>query len=179
MRRVTAAAVFAALIATVIAANWLVQHVGFVSVGFGLVAPAGVYAAGLAFVFRDVLHELAGRRWVALAVLAGAAVSWLISPALAAASAIAFLASEAADWAAYEPLRRWRWWGAVTGSNVVGLCVDSVVFLAIAFGSLQFFWGQAIGKAWMTLAALAVLIVVRRRVFTEAPATVYRNRRRK
>lgn len=170
MRRLTAAPIFAALVLTVVAANWLVQHVGFVSVGFGLTAPAGVYAAGLAFVFRDVLHELAGRWWVALAILIGAAVSYWISPTLAAASAIAFLASEAADWASYEPLRKWRWWAAVAGSNVVGLVVDSIVFLSIAFGSLQFFWGQAVGKAWMTVGALVVLTLVRRQVFPDAAA---------
>jgi hypothetical protein len=33
--------------------------------------------------------------------------------------------------------------------------------LTLAFGSLQFFWGQVVGKAWMTLAAVIVLAAVR------------------
>jgi hypothetical protein len=35
-------------------------------------------------------------------------------------------------------------------SNTVGLLIDSWLFLTIAFGSLAFFWGQVVGKAWMT-----------------------------
>jgi hypothetical protein len=169
-RRVAlAGAAFVALVATVYAANWLIEHVGVVEVGFGYQAPAAVYAAGLAFVARDLLHEWGGRWAVLAAILVGAGASYTVSPAFATASAAAFLASELVDWAVYEPLRRRRWWLAVAGSNVAGLVVDSVLFLWLAFGSLAFLPGQVIGKAWMTVAALAVLALVHRRVF-RAPA---------
>ena len=46
-------------------------------------------------------------------------------------------------------------------SNAVGIVTDSLVFLWIAFGSLEFFKGQVVGKAWMTLAALPVVLLLR------------------
>ena len=49
-------------------------------------------------------------------------------------------------------------------SNTVGLVVDSMLFLAIAFGSQEFLAGQIVGKAWMTLLAVPLLLVVRRRL---------------
>jgi len=59
----------------------------------------------------------------------------------------------------------------VLASNVVGLVADSVLFLYIAFGSLAFLSGQIVGKAWMTLAAVAVLALVRRVAFPPRLAT--------
>ena len=50
---------------------------------------------------------------------------------------------------------------AVAFSNAVGLVVDSVVFLWLAFGSLSFLSGQVLAKAWTTLAAIAVIAAVR------------------
>ena len=153
-----------AYLATIVGANWAVTTFGVVPVGFGLMAPAGVYVAGLAFTLRDLLHEAAGR-WVVLgAILAGAVLSLLVaSPALAVASGVAFAFSELADLAVYEPLRRRNWLGAVAASNIVGLVVDSLLFLWLAFGSLAFLPGQIVGKAWMTLLAVVVLIPIRRR----------------
>lgn len=148
---------------TIIGANWAISTFGLVPVGFGLLAPAGVYCAGLAFTLRDLAHEAVGRRWVLVAIVAGAALSALLSPALALASGVAFLVSEGADFAVYEPLRRRNWLGAVALSNTVGLVLDSVLFLWLAFGSLAFLPGQLVGKAWMTLLAIVVLWAVRRR----------------
>jgi queuosine precursor transporter len=42
-------------------------------------------------------------------------------------------------------------------SNAVGAIVDSALFLWLAFGSLEFFAGQFVGKTVMTLPALALL----------------------
>ncbi len=147
----------AAYIATIVAANVAIATFGVVPVGFGLVAPAGVYAAGLAFTFRDLTRETLGQRaaWVAIAV--GALLSALVSPQFALASGVAFGLSEAADALVYEPLRRRGWGWAVLGSNVVGFTVDSALFLLLAFGSLDFLAGQLVGKGWMTLLAVALL----------------------
>jgi len=148
----------AAYLGTVVAANWAISRYGLVPVGFGLLAPAGVYFAGLAFTLRDLLHEAAGRWAVLAAITAGAALSALVaSPRLALASAAAFGLSELADWGVYEPLRRRRWLMAVMASNAAGLAVDSVLFLWLAFGSLAFLPGQLVGKVWMTVLAVAVL----------------------
>lgn len=144
-------------IATVFAANYAITHIGLVPVGFGLLAPAGVYFAGLAFTLRDLTHETLGRRVVLVAILTGALLSALLSPALALASGTAFLLSELADFAVYAPLRKRTWLGAVALSNTVGLVVDSVLFLWIAFGSLEVLPGQVVGKFWMTVLAIVVL----------------------
>jgi uncharacterized PurR-regulated membrane protein YhhQ (DUF165 family) len=153
----------AAYIATIFAANWAIQTFGLVPVGFGLLAPAGVYFVGLAFTFRDLAQESVGRRWLVAAILLGAGLSDIVSPAFALASGVAFLFSELADFAIYTPLRDRGWLRAVAVSNAVGLVLDSVLFLWLAFGSLEFLPGQIVGKAWMTLLAIAVLWVWRYR----------------
>lgn len=160
MRRlgIVAAVLF---VATVFAANWAVETFGIVSVGFGLMAPAGVYFAGLAFVFRDVVQHELGRHVAAGAILAGAGLSAIVSPTLALASSIAFLVSEFVDMAVFTSLERRGLLRSAAVSNVAGAFVDSVVFLSIAFGSLAFLWGQVVGKLWMTAAAIPVLAAIR------------------
>jgi uncharacterized PurR-regulated membrane protein YhhQ (DUF165 family) len=146
-----------AYIGIIFVTNWCIERFGFVGVGFGLVAPAGVYAAGVALTLRDWLHELAGRWWVLLAIVTGAAFSWVISPSFAVASGVAFLASELADLAVYEPLRERQRYAALIVSNLCGAVVDSLLFLWLAFGSIQFWEGQVIGKMWTVLPAILLL----------------------
>jgi uncharacterized PurR-regulated membrane protein YhhQ (DUF165 family) len=164
-----------AYVGTVVAANWAITHYGMVPVGFGLLAPAGVYFAGLAFTLRDVTQHSLGKLATVAAILAGSALSYAVgitqeqvpglpSPLhLAVASACAFLLSELADFAVYTPLRRKGWLPAVVASNVVGLVVDSALFLWLAFGSLAFLAGQVVGKGWMTALAVVLLLAVNRR----------------
>lgn len=154
----------AGYILVIVLANWAIEQIGFLPVGFGLMAPAGVYFAGLAFTLRDLVQEQLGRTWTAAAIVVGAAVSALLSPQLAFASGIAFLVSELADFAVYTPLRQKNWLLAVGLSNTVGLVADSVLFLALAFGSLEFLPGQVVGKGWVTLASVALLWTLRRRL---------------
>lgn len=159
----------AAFVATVWLANYAVEHWGLVSVGFGLMAPAGVYFVGIAFTLRDIVHRALGRAVVMGAIVLGAALSYWVSDgitlpgghlSLALASGLAFLLSETADLAVYEPLRKRGWLPAVLASNAVGLVIDSALFLWLAFGSLAFFWGQVVGKAWMTVLAIAILALI-------------------
>lgn len=152
----------AAYIATIFGANWAIQTFGLVPVGFGLMAPAGVYFVGAAFTFRDLAHESVGRRWVVVAIVVGAGLSAIVSPQFALASGVAFLVSEFSDFAVYTPLRERGWLKAVALSNAVGLVVDSVLFLWLAFGSLELLPGQVVGKTWMTILAIALLWVYRR-----------------
>jgi hypothetical protein len=150
---------FVAYIGTVYGANWALKEFGFIHIGFGLTAPAGVLFAGLAFTFRDLTHEALGRWWCIVAILVGAALSYVLADVgrIAVASAIAFSLSELADLVVYEPLRRRHWLGAVAISNFVGLIVDSALFLWLALGSLNFIEGQIVGKAYMTVLAIAAL----------------------
>lgn len=149
-------------VGTIIAANWSITTFGLVPVGFGLIAPAGVYFAGLAFWLRDIVQDTIGKRASVAAVVVGAALSAFLSPALALASGVAFLVSELADLAVYTPLRRRNLYAAVAASNIVGLVVDSVLFLLLAFGSLDFLAGQVVGKAWMTCLALVLIVAWRK-----------------
>jgi uncharacterized PurR-regulated membrane protein YhhQ (DUF165 family) len=88
----------------------------------------------------------------------------MIAPtALVIASTMAFLMSEFADLAVYTPLARRRLVTAVVASSMVGLVVDSIVFLYLAFGSLDFLLGQIVGKAWMVLASIPLVAWLRRR----------------
>ena len=79
------------------------------------------------------------------------------------ASAAAYLISEFADLAVYTPLQERRFVTAVVVSSIVGLIVDSIVFLWLAFGSLEFLTGQVVGKAWMVLLAVPFILYLRRR----------------
>jgi uncharacterized PurR-regulated membrane protein YhhQ (DUF165 family) len=164
MNRTIGYAAALAFVLTIVGANWLIVHYGIVPVGFGLMAPAGVFAAGLAFTLRDIAQQHAGKGAVLAAIAVGAALSALVSsPELALASAVAFTVSELADLAVYTPLRKRGMVRAVLASNVVGSVADSALFLWLAFGSLAFLPGQVVGKLWMTLAAVAVLVLARRR----------------
>lgn len=147
--------ILALYLLSVVAANYAVQRFGIIPIGFGLMAPAGVFVIGITLALRDEVHELVGAMGSIVAILLGAAISFFISPALALASAAAFLVSETADLAVYAPLRESGKTRALLASNAVGLVVDSVVFLWLAFGSLQFLSGQIVGKSMATLAAAA------------------------
>ncbi|MCZ4602955.1 VUT family protein [Streptomyces sp. Lzd4kr] len=154
----------AAYIATIPAANLAVTEFGAVPVGFGYLAPAGVYFVGLALILRDLAREAAGRGAVVAAIAVGAALSWwLADPALAFASAAAFAVAESMDFAVYEPLRKRGLPVAMLASNAVGLLADSLIFLWLAFRSFEYLPGQLLGKAWMTLAAVTVIAVLARR----------------
>ena len=171
MKRVVLVTTFVAFVATVYGANWALATFGVVSFGFGLAGPAGVYFAGLAFGLRDVLHELGGVRVVLAAIVAGATLSYIIEDGvtvpgglvpIAVASAAAFGLSELFDLFVYKPLRERHWVKAVVASNVVGSVTDSVVFLVLAFGSLQFVVGQTVGKTFMVIVALPLVWLTRR-----------------
>jgi queuosine precursor transporter len=162
-----------AFAATVPAANWLIANVGttcipdgpcLIPVGFGLMAPSGVLMIGLALVLRDAVHELAGWKWALAAVLAGAALSLIFSPpALAVASAAAFLAAELLDFAVYARLRAAGRHLAVLASGVAGAALDSALFVWLAFGSLDFSAGTTLAKTYATLAVSAWLYAAARR----------------
>lgn len=158
MRGTVAGGIGAAYLGTILAANWAITVFGAIPIGLGLMAPAGALFAGLAFTLRDLLDDAGGRRWVLGAILTGVGLSFAVAaPAVALASAVAFGVSELVDWAVYTPLRRRRWLLAVAVSNAVGLVVDSVLFLWLAFGSQALLPGQIVAKGAVTLFAVGVL----------------------
>ena len=158
---------------TIPVANWLIGHAGtacipegpcVIPVAPGVMAPSGVTMIGFALVLRDLLQRRLGIGIAAAAIVAGAALSALIAPpSLVIASAAAFFMSELTDFAVYTPLARRRLVAAVIASSMAGLVVDSVIFLWLAFGSLEFLPGQIIGKAWMVVLSVPLIAWLRRR----------------
>jgi hypothetical protein len=158
---------------TIPAANWMIGHVGtaclangpcVLPVAPGLMAPSGVMMVGAALVLRDLVQRRLGAGFGLGAIVVGALVSWALAPAaLVIASTAAFLLSEFADFAVYTPLARRRLLLAVMASSMAGLVVDSIVFLWLAFGSLDFLGGQIVGKLWMVLIATPLIAWLRRR----------------
>lgn len=154
-------------------ANWMIGNFGtfcvpdgpcVIPVAPGITAPSGVLMVGIALVLRDFVQRALGFKWALGAVLVGAALSGLVAPqALVFASATAFLLSELADLFVYTPLQKKGLTLAVVASSIVGLVVDSILFLYLAFGSLDFISGQIIGKMWMVLLAIPVIHLLRNR----------------
>lgn len=163
----------AAYIACIPVANWLIQHVGtvcppdgpcLIPVAPGLMAPSGVLMAGLALVLRDLVQRRLGVTYGLAAIGAGTLLSVALAPApLVVASAVAFLLSELADFAVYTPLQKRGLVLAVAASSFIGLIADSLLFLWLAFGSLQFLAGQITGKAIMVLLTLPAIRWLRNR----------------
>lgn len=141
-----------------------IDKFGVVHIPGGFMAPAAVYVVGLTLVLRDLVHRTAGWKVAAGAVAAGAVLSAFFNPQLALASGVAFLVAELLDLFVFEGIRRRS--GTLAGivaSNAVSIPIDSVIFLTLAFGSLEFFWGQVIGKAISTVIAVTLLALVYRR----------------
>ena len=169
-----------AFVAIVVLANWLAARFT-VSVGFGRIAPAGVFCIGGVLVLRDWLQQLRGLLWTMPLVYAAGLLSWGIGDAagwtslqkIAVASLVAFSVSETIEAVVFTPVRKRSLTLGVALSGTIGNAFDSYVFLAIAFGSQAFFLGQFIGKSEM-IAAGTLLTLVRRRVLPAsalAPAT--------
>lgn len=158
--KVASSALFLLLI---VAANWMTSTFGLVEVGFGLMATAGTWFAGLVLLARDAVQDLSGRAVVLVLVVVGAAGSAVLAgPHLALASGIAFAVSELADLLVYTPLRRKGWGRAAFVSGLVGSLVDTVLFLAIAgFPVWQAVPGQMFAKTAVTAAVVIPVVVIR------------------
>lgn len=157
-------AALTAYILAIVAANWLTTRYGLVHTAPGLVTTAGTYAAGAALLLRDAVQDTLGWRWVLAGITAGGILTAVTSPALALASATAFLLAELLDMAVYTPLRDRGWARAALASGVVGAIVDTYAFLALARFPItaQTVGGQLVGKAlWATLLPVLIIVAVR------------------
>ena len=157
----------------------------------GLTAPGGTFLIGIALSMIEIAHRTAPSRregfvnaqvmvacgWVASVILAGyLAVLNVMSPddplfdrlagtwRIVAASLLAFAVSETIDnslgtWMRDRVHDAWR----VVGTNAVSVPLDSIVFLLVAFGSLEFISGQIVVKYAATLLVGVPLVLVLRR----------------
>ena len=97
-------------IGLVILANWLASRY-VVSVGFGKLAPAGVFCIGGVLVLRDWLQQLRGLLWTMPLVYSAGLASWAIGDAagwtslekIAVASVVAFTISETVEAVVFTP----------------------------------------------------------------------------
>ena len=175
-RRIVEGVVFLALFGlTIPAANWLIGHAGtacvpngpcLIPVAPGLMAPSGVTMIGIALVLRDLVQRRLGVGVAVGAIIVGAALSALVAPpALVIASTrAAFLhvgirRLRGLYAACPPPADRRQWWPPAWS----GWSSTSIVFLWLAFGSLDFLLGQIVGKAWMVLASIPFVAWLRRR----------------
>lgn len=147
-------------LATIPAANWLIGNVGhcvpsgpcLIPVAPGLSAPSGVLLIGAALALRDALHERIPRAGVVCLIAGGAGISLAFSPpALAVASAVAFLLSELTDFAVYDRMRQRAMAAAVLASGVVGAVMDSLLFSALAFGTVKWAPGLILAKCYASV----------------------------
>lgn len=174
MHRLAGPAALTAYAGAITAANYLTAHHGMIPMGFGLTATAGTFAAGAALLARDAVQDILGRRWAAAGIGIGTILTAVTSPALAFASAAAFIVAELADMGVYTPLRTRGWARAALASGVIGALVDTLLFLRIAnfpitAGSVG---GQLVGKVlWATLLPVVLVVTVRgwRRVVPRHP----------
>lgn len=142
-------------------ANYLISNIGtvcsegvcLIPVGFGLMAPSGVLVVGLSLALRDYIHESFGIRPTILMILLGALLSFILAnPYIAVASAVSYLVSELMDAGVYSWLREKSKPLGILMSGAVGSVVDGVLFVLIAFGSLEFSLGNILGKYYSSLA---------------------------
>lgn len=152
------------VVVTAVLANVLTSRYGFVSLGFGLSASAGTYAAGAALGLRDAVQSGLGKRAVLAVIAVGAALSYVFADVhIATASAVAFGVAELSDLLIYTPLRARGWRKAVVASNAVGGVVDTLVFLYLAGFPMTAagFEGQLVGKLlYATLIPVALVSAV-------------------
>lgn len=165
-------AFFALYMCCIPLANWLIGHWGtfcvpdgpcMIPVWPGIAAPSGVLAIGAALVLRDLVQRRLGLAFSLAAIAIGAMISWAISPStIVLASVAAFVFSETADALVFTPLQKRGLVIAVAVSALAGIVVDSVLFLTLAFHSLDFLTGQIIGKLWAVLVSLPIVHLFRR-----------------
>lgn len=161
MNRTLTALAALGFLSCIIAANYATSTWGLIPVGFGLMATAGTYFAGLTFVLRDSVQDGYGRIWTTVLIAVGALLSGVVADnRIAVASGLAFLLSELADLAVYTPLRERGYVRAALASNVVGTLVDTFLFLWLAGFPItsRVVAGQLLAK--LTVTALVVIAVL-------------------
>lgn len=124
---------------------------------FSVTFPLGALWIGLTFSFRDFVQRYWSHQkcWIWMAVAAVITYFWNKDVALA--SMLAFIGSEACDWAVFYVLKNKELKTRVMVSNLVSCPLDSLIFVPLAFGVPWYsdaVWGQAVVKYVCSLFAL-------------------------
>lgn len=156
---------------SIVAANVAVSELRPVHVGFGLIAPAGVYFVALTLALRDLVQRFSGPLGLCVAGVGGVALSFVLADSQVVwASVAAFVVSFLIDTLIFTLVwNRWSEWRydlsrstvmvcAVLFSGLISLVPDTLVFLYLS-GLEQFIPGQLLGKTYGTLIYAAGLWV--------------------
>ena len=125
-------------IATVVLINMAFTYIQPVVLFDGTIWSVGSILAGLVFVVRDYAQREVGHKLVLLLMIVAAALSYLMAdPFVAMASLTAFAISELSDYLVF-PFKKGNFKQKVIWSSVVGVPIDTIVFLTI-ISSLSWF----------------------------------------
>lgn len=140
-------------IGSIVLVNILFSYVPMIAIpGVGLLSPVAILV-GFTFILRDYAQRTSGH-FVLVAMALGTLISFLMAdPFVAVASAIAFAASEGADYLVYTMTKR-PFRERMLISSLVSAPVDTFVFLYL-IGA--FTWGTV---ALMILAKLVAVAII-------------------
>ena len=102
----------------------------------------GAFTYPLAYLVSELVNRRFGpdmaRRVAWLGFAVAVVASLLLAPArIAAASGLAFIASQLLDIRVFDRLRRGRWWRAPLLATVAAATLDSLIFWSIAFAGTE------------------------------------------
>jgi uncharacterized PurR-regulated membrane protein YhhQ (DUF165 family) len=160
----------AAMVVVVLASNYLVQF----PINDWLTLGAFTYP--VAYLVSDLLNRRFGpglaRRVAWLGFAVAVAASLAVAPArIAAASGVAFIASQLLDIGIFHRLRRGNWWRAPLVATVIAAVLDSIVFWGIAFAGTDGPWlTWALGDLGVKLAVGVFMLLPFRLLIGRAAA---------
>jgi queuosine precursor transporter len=121
---------------SILAVNWLfapsqlIEGVTFWKTAWGEVFLANI-VVGAVFVLRDYAQREIGHRILVATLLAGIMTYYMVDPAIAIASLVAFVISETADWSVFSFLRK-SIQSRILVSSLIAVPLDTVVFQHLA-----------------------------------------------
>ncbi len=148
----------AAMAATVIISNILVQHL------FGNWLTLAAFTYPIAFLITDITNRTMGSKKAKQVVLVGFVVgvvcsliasqivnadgAALTTLRIAIGSGTAFLIAQLVDVSVFNRLRNRVWWRAPLTSTLVGATLDSIIFFTIAFSAIFVFIDPTDPNGW-------------------------------
>jgi len=160
----------AAMVAVVLASNYLVQF------PLNDWLTWGAFSYPVAYLVSDLINRRFGpeqaRRVAWLGFAVAVAASLALAPArIAAASGLAFIASQLLDIGLFHRLRRGTWWRAPLVATVIAAVLDSIVFWGIAFAGTKGPWiTWALGDLGVKLAVGVFMLLPFRLLIGRLPA---------
>jgi queuosine precursor transporter len=126
----------AAYVASILIVNWLFAPAQLIPGVTQWATPWGdLFLAnivvGAVFVLRDYAQREIGHRILVATLVAGALTYWMVDPAIAVASLVAFVISETADWGVFSFWKK-SLQSRILVSSLIAIPLDTVVFQHLA-----------------------------------------------